>query len=241
MSTEAALILSVDTATPCSSVALSRGDVHNGELLAELNLNSKITHSRRLLGAIDFLLTENGITVTDLDALAVGLGPGSFTGLRIAMATIKGMASAMDKPLLGVSSLDGIALRCCGDRPLCVVLDARKNELYRRWYSSDGQGIYRSTGDIAALGPVRLATEVTESVLFAGDGLLSFGKALEENLGQLFSTAPLPLHYPSAAAIGFLCCEQLQDGKSMDLAQATPLYVRASDAELSLLKKEQKD
>lgn len=241
MSSKHPLILSVDTATPCSSVSLTRGDVHDGELLAELNLNTKVTHSRRLLGAVDFLLTENGFDVTDLDALAVGLGPGSFTGLRIAMATIKGMATAMDKPLLGVSSLDGIALRCSGDRPLCVVLDARKNEIYRRWYASDVRGIYRSEGSIAALGPEHLASEITETVLLVGDGLLSYGESLEELLGEKFSTAPLPLHYPSAAAIGFLCCEQLRAGDIMDLGQAVPLYVRASDAELSLVKKEQQN
>lgn len=241
MSSDRPLILAVDTATSCSSVALSKGDVHDGELVASLTLNSKITHSRRLLTGIDWLLTENSIDFNDIDGLAVGLGPGSFTGLRIAMATIKGLATAMDKPLLGVSTLDALALNCSGDKPLCVLLDARKKEVYRRWYIKDEWDVYRSAGTIQALTPKDLVAEIHESVLMVGDGLLSYGELLQELLGEQVTMAPLPLHYPSAASIGFLCCEQLKQGKLMALDSAVPLYVRASDAELSLVKKEQQE
>ena len=239
MSNARPLLLTIDTATSCSSVALTVGDPHDGELMATLSLNSKVTHSRRLLTGIDWLLRENSISFTDIDALAVGLGPGSFTGLRIAMATVKGLATAMDKPLLGVSTLDGLALCCSGDKPLCVLLDARKKEVYRRWYRPDDRGVYRSEGTIKALTPQDLAREVTELSLMAGDGLLSYGETLQETLGERMIMAPLPLHYPSAAAIGFLCCEQLQNGETLVIESAVPLYVRASDAELSLVKKEQ--
>ena len=239
MSNARPLILAIDTATSCSSVALTAGDVHDGELIATVSLNSKVTHSRRLLTGIDWLLSENSVSFADIDGLAVGLGPGSFTGLRIAMATVKGLATAMDKPLLGVSTLDGLAFCCSGDKPLCVLLDARKKEVYRRWYRPDDRGVYRSKGTIRALTPKDLAREVTELTLMAGDGLLSYGETLQEILGELMLMAPLPLHYPSAAAIGFLCCEQLNQGDVMALDSAVPLYVRASDAELSLVKKEQ--
>lgn len=239
MSGERPLILAIDTATSCSSVALTIGDVHGGELVAALTLNSKITHSRRLLTGIDWLLTENSIEFNDIDALAVGLGPGSFTGLRIAMATIKGLATAMDKPLLGVSTLDALALNCSGEKPLCVLLDARKKEVYRRWYEKDESDLYRSRGIIQALTPKDLASEVKAPVLMVGDGLLSYGEFLKELMGERMTMAPLPLHYPSAAAIGFLCCEQLNKNDVMDLNSAVPLYVRASDAELSLVKKDQ--
>lgn len=235
------LILAVDTATSCSSVALTAGDVHQGELLASLSLNSKVTHSRRLLTGIDWLLSENGINCTDIDGLAVGLGPGSFTGLRIAMATMKGLATAMAKPLLGVSTLDSLALCCSGDTPLCVLLDARKKEVYRRWYKRDARDIYRALGSIQALTPEKLVAEVTEPTLMVGDGLLSYGRDLKEPLGDLMRAAPLPLYYPSAAAIGFLCCEQLHQGDVMDLESAVPMYVRASDAELSLIQKEKQE
>jgi tRNA threonylcarbamoyladenosine biosynthesis protein TsaB len=239
VSSDRPLILAVDTATSCSSVALTIGDVHDGELVAALMLNSKLTHSRRLLTGIDWLLTESSIDFSDIDGLAVGLGPGSFTGLRIAMATVKGLATAMDKPLLGVSTLDGLALNCSGDKPLCVLLDARKKEVYRRWYVKDLSDVYRSQGTIQALTPEDLVAEVQGPVLMVGDGLLSYGEFLKELLGDQMTMSPLPLHYPSAAAIGFLCCEQFSQGDFMALDSAVPLYVRASDAELSLVKKEQ--
>ncbi|MCK5070477.1 MAG: tRNA (adenosine(37)-N6)-threonylcarbamoyltransferase complex dimerization subunit type 1 TsaB [Desulfocapsa sp.] len=238
MSGENPLILAVDTATSCSTVALTTGDIHDGELLATLTLNSKITHSRRLLTGIDWLLSENNIVCNDIDGLAVGLGPGSFTGLRIAMATMKGMATAMNKPLLGCSTLDGIALTCSGDKPLCVILDARKKEVYRRWYVKDDQDLYRPQGSIKVLAPTALVEEITGPVLMAGDGLFSYGDFFKDTLREQLNRAPLPLNYPSATAIGFLCCEQLKQGDIMDLDSASPLYVRASDAELSLVNKE---
>ncbi|MCF8055759.1 MAG: tRNA (adenosine(37)-N6)-threonylcarbamoyltransferase complex dimerization subunit type 1 TsaB [Desulfocapsa sp.] len=241
MSTDRPLILALDTATSCSSVALTVGDAHKGELVATLSLNSRVTHSRRLLAGIDWLLSENNIGFEDIDGLAVGLGPGSFTGLRIGMATVKGLATAMDKPLLGISTLDGLAFCCSGDKPLCVLLDARKKEVYRRWYRPDDRGLYRSKGTIKALTPQDLTREVTESSLMVGDGLLSYGEMLQDSLGERMIMAPLVLHYPSAAAIGFLACEKLQRGETMDLDSAVPLYVRASDAELSLVNREKQE
>lgn len=241
MTTDQPLILAVDTSTSCSAVALTRGSVTDGEVVASVVLNSKVTHSRRLLSGVDWILGESGVEFADIDGLAVGLGPGSFTGLRIAMATVKGLATAMNLPLLGVSTLDALALCCSGDKPLCVVLDARKKELYRCWYQPDGRGIYRSTGEIAAVSAEALIDEITEPSLLAGDGLFSYGQLLKEQLGEKMTCAPLPLHYPTAAALGFLSCEQLQRGEELDIDAAVPLYVRASDAELSLVNKEKQE
>ncbi len=239
MSTERPLILAVDTATSCSSVALTAGDVHSGELLASLTLNSQVTHSRRLLTALDWLLSESNVSFAELDGLAVGLGPGSFTGLRIGMATVKGLAMATGKPLLGVSTLDALALRCSGEKPVYALLDARKKEVYTAFYRQDGQGVLRRQGKIQALSPEQLAEEISEPIMMVGDGLFAYGHFFQERLGALLTLAPLPLHYPSADAIGFLCCEQLQKGEVMDLDSGVPLYVRASDAELSLVRKQE--
>ncbi len=241
MSSKQSLILAMDTATSCSSISLTRGVGAEGELVAELTLNSKVTHSRRLLSGIEWLLTENHISFDEIDALAVGLGPGSFTGLRIAMATVKGLASAMEKPLLGVSTLDALAFTCSGERPLCVLIDARKKEIYRRWYTPDIRGRYNANGCIEALQPAALLAEINHPVLMVGDGVLGYGGFLSKHLEGLLMFAPHPLHYPSAAAVGFLGCEELQAGNIMEIESATPLYIRASDAELSLINKEQQD
>ncbi len=237
MSEESPLILAVDTASSCSSISITRGTIVVGEVVATLCLNAKVTHSRRLLASIDWLLQESGLCLQDIDGFAVGLGPGSFTGLRIGMATAKGMATALDKPLLGVSSLDGLAVTCSGDGPLCALLDARKQQIYRRWYVKDSSGIYRASGEIAALSPVDFASEVVEPCQLLGDGVAVLGEKIKKDMEDMVDEVPLPLHVINAAAVGLLCCEQLLEDKMLDLDSAVPLYVRASDAELSLTKK----
>ncbi len=238
MGDESPLILAVDTASACSSVALTKGDIQNGTLLASLSLNSGITHSRRLLSGIDWLLQKNDVKLRDVDGFGVGLGPGSFTGLRIGMATMKGLVTAVNKPLLGVSTLDGLAFSCSGHLPLCALLDARKQEVYRRWYVKDAEGIYREDGAIEALSPADFANEISEECQLVGDGVFALGSDILEEIKDCAAIAPLPLHSINAAATAFLCCEKLQKNEVMELDSAAPLYVRASDAELSLKKKE---
>lgn len=234
MSGDLPLILSIDTASSCSSVALTRGCGLDGQVIASLSLNSTVTHSRRLLKAIDWLLVETETQWSAVTGLAVSLGPGSFTGLRIGMATIKGLAAALDKPLLGVSTLDALALNCSGEQLICAVLDARKKEVYTCFYRHDDQGIPRRAGEIRVISPLRLAADIEQPVLFVGDAVMIYGDLWREVLGGRFVSAPRTLHYPGAAALGLLAGEKLQSGQHLELAAATPLYVRASDAELSL-------
>lgn len=228
------LILAIDTASSCSSLALTRGSVTGGQVVASLVLNSSVTHSRRLLSALDWLLAETGTNWQDVAGLGVSLGPGSFTGLRIGMATVKGLATAIDKPLLGVSTLDALALNCTGERMICAVLDARKKEVYTCFYRVDRLGVPRRFGTIRVVSPQRLAEEIDQPVLFVGDAVMLYGDFWQETLGARFASAPRTLHYPSAAALGLLAGELLQQGQWLDHASAVPLYVRASDAELSL-------
>ncbi len=238
MGDEFPLIMAVDTASACSSVALTTGNSYNGSLLASLSLNSRVTHSRRLLSGIDWILKENDVKLSDIDGFGVGLGPGSFTGLRISMATMKGLATAVNKPLLGVSTLDGLAFSCSGHLPLCALLDARKQEVYRRWYVKDAGGLYREDGAIKALSPADFIDEISGECQLVGDGVFALGRDVLEGVKDYATIVPLPLHFINAAAISFLCCEKIQKSEYMDIDSAAPLYVRASDAELSLKKKE---
>jgi len=231
------LILAIDTAGSCSSVALTLGTVGastGGQVVASLSLNSSVTHSRRLLSAIDWLLAETETSWQAVQGLAVSLGPGSFTGLRIGMATVKGLAMATGKPLMGVSTLDALALNCTGERLICAVLDARKKEVYTCFYHLDRQGIPRRAGEIRVVNPLQLVAEISQPVLFVGDAVRVYGDIWQEALGDWFATAPIPLHYPCASALGLLAGEMLLKNQCLDLATAVPFYVRASDAELSL-------
>lgn len=239
MSEQHGYILAIDTATPCSTVAITRGGLADGEVAATVSLSSSVTHSRRLLSAIDWLLTEAGVEKDQVTGYAAGLGPGSFTGLRIGMATAKGLAGATGAPLFGVSTLDMLA-SCCTDpdRLICSVLDARKKELYAAFYKCDpATGYPRRISEIEALAPQSLTARITEPVLMIGDGLKAYGEMLKEQIGDKMSTAPAHLWSPSAATLGLLAGDMALRNETLDISAATPFYVRASDAELNLKKK----
>ena len=134
------VILALETATMCGSIAIVAED----KCLAEFSLQTKETHSRRLLAGLDWLFGEASLDWPDIDAIAVSLGPGSFTGLRISLSTAKGLVLASGKKMLGVGTLDGLAAQMFGARQLiCPVLDARKNEIYCGLYRCNEQGIPR--------------------------------------------------------------------------------------------------
>lgn len=231
------LILAIDTATPCCSVALTEGDQGSGKVLASQTLCGTLTHSRRLLTMIERLLGDMAVIWPMLDGIAVSIGPGSFTGLRIGMATAKGLAYAAEKPLLGVSTLTGLAAVCSTTKLICAVLDARKKEVYATFFRRDEDGHIRQTAKISVISPEQLAERIEEPVYMIGDAVSVYGDYWREILGKNLEIAPSQLHLPSAASLGLLAAEQLQIGKVLDIGSASPLYVRASDAELGLLGK----
>ncbi len=233
------LILAIETATGCGSVSLTRGGVEDGRLLAEATVQPEVTHSRRLLGSVDWIMKGAGVEWPDVDGVAVSLGPGSFTGLRIGMAAAKGIVFTTKVPFLGVQTLDAISLSCpVIDRPLWCLLDARKQEVYAACYQPDNNGRPECITPAEVIRPAILADRIREPVMLAGPGV--------DEYYDLFSSIesvqliPAALSSPRAARVGFLAAEQMAAGESMDPATAAPLYVRASEAEINLKKAEGK-
>lgn len=229
-------ILAIDTSTPCSTVAITAGGYGSGRVLASVSLSSDITHSRRLLTSIDWLLTATGFDKNQLAGYAVGLGPGSFTGLRIGMATAKGLAAAAGKPLYGRSTLDVIGAANPGDLPVRVVLDARKKEVYTALYHTDGDSVKR-IGEVEAMSPETLVERIEEKTVLTGDGLKPYREYWEEEIGERIVVAPPHLWSPSAAVLGLMVGDLQSQSDRLDPGSAVPLYVRASDAELNLKRK----
>jgi tRNA threonylcarbamoyladenosine biosynthesis protein TsaB len=226
------LILSIETAAGCGSVALTRGGVDDGRLIAEAAVHAETSHSRQLLGSVEWVMKAVGISWNDLDAIAVSIGPGSFTGLRIGLAAAKGMVFATGKPLIAVPTLDAIALSCpLIDSPLWCVMDARKQEVYAACYGADGQ----QTSPAEAVRPELLAEKIAPPAVIAGPGLAEYQHIFSRIAGLRF--IPSALSSPSAAKIGFLAADKLARGETSDPASAAPLYVRASEAEVNLKKK----
>jgi len=130
MDTRTPLILALETSGETGGLALYRG-----RLLAEVTLSGALTYSRRLLPALDFLLRQLGLDLSGIEALAVSVGPGSFTGLRIGLATAKALALVLKRPLVGVETLAALAAQVPeSPLPVCAVLDARRGELYAALY-----------------------------------------------------------------------------------------------------------
>jgi tRNA threonylcarbamoyladenosine biosynthesis protein TsaB len=174
------ILLTVDTSTPAGSVAVSRGET----LLGEILLNVKSTHTDRLLLTLRQLLTDTGLQLTDVDAFAVVLGPGSFTGLRVGVATVKGLALATGKPALGVSTLQTLAMQVPFPRhPLCVLLDARKNEVYAGLYHCEGGRPVPSRPEVV-IAPEPLLDTLDGETLFAGDGSVAYRTLISRRLGS---------------------------------------------------------
>lgn len=231
------LILSIETSTGCGSVALTKGSCTDGHLLAEYTLRPDITHSRKLLGNIRQIMADADVGWHQLDGLGVSLGPGSFTGLRIGLAAAKGIGMASDVPLVGVESLDGLAQQCMGvDKPVWCLLDARKGQVYGacyRYNSTENRMIIE--GEVAALAPEVLLEKITEPTLLAGPGIKPFFDLFISH--TLLTLLPEVAIQPRAATIGFLAADRLEKGISADPAGLTPLYARASEAEINAKKK----
>lgn len=225
------LLLTLDTATTAGSVALSRGE----QLLGEVLIDTVATHSDRLLIQARQLLSDLGCELAEVDAFAVVDGPGSFTGLRVGIATAKGLAVACHRPLLGVSTLETLAaaLPFC-PLPVCALLDARKQEVYAATFDTSG-GAPRPLDQPRAVSPQRLLEEIVTPTLFVGSGALAYASLLREQLGDRACFAPWPLHTPRASWAASVALPRLRAGESTNPALLLPRYLRLAEAEQNLL------
>jgi len=152
-------VLAVDTSTLLGGVAVVN-DLEG--MVIEVRLNVKSTHSERLMTTIDYALTQSGYTISDMDFFAVAIGPGSFTGLRIGLSTIKGFSYATGKPVVSVSTLETLARNFPFCRyPVCTMLDARKREVYAALFEWKGEGFVRLIDDMS-IGVDRLLGKINE-------------------------------------------------------------------------------
>jgi tRNA threonylcarbamoyladenosine biosynthesis protein TsaB len=226
-------LLAVETSTLTGAVAL----LDAGRVVAESRVNVAVTHGERLMMAIDGVLRAGRWQLGDVEAFAVALGPGSFTGLRIGLSTVKGLAFATGKPVVGVPTLEALAWRLpfCA-YPVCPVLDAKKNEVYAALYRTL-EGRLELLEAARAVAPTTLAEELRATadgpIVFVGDAVGPFADVLVETLGSRARLAPADLRLPSAVTVGELGGSALGRGESADPASLVPLYLRPSEAELA--------
>lgn len=226
-------ILTLDTSSNCSSVALSSGP----SLLGECILGEDRCHSGRLLESISGLLSAAGLTPDGLDALAVSLGPGSFTGVRVGIATVKGLAIAIRKPVVGFSSLAMLAMNL----PFAVsqvapLFDARKGEVYAALYRCGALPVPLVPDLVVP--PEKFLATIDAPTLFVGEGAVRYRDLIRETLGDLALFAPWHAHIPRASAGAVIALHAALEGNFTPLALLNPTYLRASEAELAKRKRE---
>ena len=214
-------VLAVETSTLAGGVALLDEDRIVGEYLLDI----RVTHSERLMMAIDRVLADAGWVVGDLDGLAVSVGPGSFTGLRIGLGTVKGLAFARPVPIAAVPTLDAMAAGLpFSSLPVCPVIEARKGEIFTSRYTWDGVRMRREW-EYLAMTPSELAARLEAPVIVLGDGAAQIASPFAR-------LAPVSRRSPSPAVVGELGIERLRRRETVPIGELVPLYLKPSQAEL---------
>lgn len=226
-------VLSIDTSTESASVAV----IEENKLLCEININHKLQHSVILMEEIDKVLSYLKMSLDDIDGFVLSKGPGSFTGLRIGAAVIKGLSQGSDKPFIAVSSLDGLANNLNhADGIIISMIDALRDKVYARLYSTSSGIKYESEIMLIEIDKLISIARSYPKIIFVGDGSIKYKEKLQTL--SCASFAPPSLNLCRASSLGELGLKLLNEGKSDDIFTFTPLYINKSYAEKELEKKE---
>lgn len=224
------LLLALDSSGLVASVAV----VSEAVMLAEYTVNFKKTHSQTLLPMLNEIVEMVELELGTVDAIAVAAGPGSFTGLRIGSATAKGLGLALNKPIIAVPTLDGLAYNLYGtDKLICPILDARRNQVYTGLYEFEG-GQFKAVKQQTATAIEELLQEINQlgkEVIFLGDGTPIYKEIISEKIKVDYSYAPVHLNRQRAGAIGALGLELYKKNQIETAAEHEPVYLRLSQAE----------
>lgn len=227
-------ILALESSATAASVALCEDET----LIAQSFLHTGLTHSQTLLPQVERLLADCSLQVGDLDLLGVAAGPGSFTGLRIGVSTIKGLAWAKNLPCAACSTLEAMAWNAVGlDGVLCAAMDARRAQVYHGLFQSNGTQIRCLSHDCAIAVDELAATLQGQNPWLFGDGALLCHEALQR-LGIPARLAPPNLRMQSAWGVARLALELHRRGETVAGGSIQPNYLRLSQAERERLERE---
>ncbi|MGL4730694.1 MAG: tRNA (adenosine(37)-N6)-threonylcarbamoyltransferase complex dimerization subunit type 1 TsaB [Clostridium sp.] len=222
------IILSLDCATECATAAILK----DSSLIGEININNKKQHSSILMPMIDELLKNTNLTLNDINGFVVSKGPGSFTGLRVGMATIKGLAQASKKPFVSVSTLDGLANNLYFvDGIICPIMDALRGNVYTAFYNFENDNL-NSLAEPMVMSiddAIEKAKSYGKKVYFIGDGTFKYKDKIDSLDNSVI--APAHLNVAKASSLGEVGLKLLNNGVCDDIYAAAPIYLRLSQAE----------
>lgn len=242
-------VLAIDSSGMTATVAV----VEDTQTIAEYTVNFKKTHSQTLLPMIDTMGKMIELDLKSIDAIAVAGGPGSFTGLRIGSATAKGLGMALEKPLIHVPTVDGLAYNLYGCQDIiCPIMDARRKQVYTGMYTFarrelEGSKETELVLDVLEAQNASPIEELIErlnihgrQVVFLGDGVPVYQDVIKEKMRVPFSFAPASANRQRAAVVGALGIQYYKEGKFETAMEHQPDYLRVSQAERERAEKERK-
>ena len=222
-------ILAVDTSANVATAAVT----DNGRLICESILNHKKTHSEKIMPMIDELLRDSETDIKDIDLFAVANGPGSFTGLRIGVSTVKALAHAADKPIVGVSTLEGLAYNLFGvDGLISPIMDARRSQVYNavyRWEKGELKEVIPPRA--LALSECIAGFEKEKKVYFLGDGVPVYKNEIIEAMGDRAIFAPMTCFLQRASSLAAIAEIKAERGETDTYQTLMPFYLRKPQAE----------
>ncbi|OGL41312.1 MAG: tRNA (adenosine(37)-N6)-threonylcarbamoyltransferase complex dimerization subunit type 1 TsaB [Candidatus Schekmanbacteria bacterium RIFCSPHIGHO2_02_FULL_38_11] len=228
-------ILAIEASTKTGSCAV----FGNEGLLGELTLNTDATHSEKLMPAIISLMGSLQLAFKDLNGVAVSVGPGSFTALRIAISTAKGIAFSANIPLIGVPTLMALAEKVADfDSVICPFLDARKKEVYFALYKRDKDGNLLQLKEETVGSVEEMCRNIKTKTVFLGNGIEVYGERVRQILKKKAVFVSQAQSLPTASTVAGIGYRKLiNDDYPKDLSSVRPIYLRPSDAELTLKRK----
>lgn len=231
-------ILALDSSGLVASVAL----VSEEQLIGEYTINYKKTHSQTLLPMLDVMLSQLDMKVSEIDAIAISGGPGSFTGLRIGAATAKGLGLALNKPLIHIPTAEGMAYQMYGVKGIiCPIMDARRSQVYTGLYEhNEGFQVLEEQMAVSIEELIERLNALQKPVTFLGDGVPVHEQLIREKLTVPHEFAPSYCSRQRAAAVGALAVEYYKLGKIETAAEHKPDYLRVSQAERERAEREAK-
>lgn len=229
-----ALILAIDTSAKPVSCALAR----DGRVLGSFYSNTGLTHSQTLMPMVQNLLDISGVTVRQLDAVAVNAGPGSFTGVRIGVSAVKGITFTHQTPCISVSTLESMAEQVAAPTGtvICCTMDARCQQVYAALFSKNELGETVRLTDDEAISLSELATKlksINKSIVFVGDGSDLCYNAFKETIPEI-QLAPPAVRYQNASATAIVAARLFEAGKTVPAEELLPIYLRLPQAEREL-------
>lgn len=230
-------ILALESSGLVASVAVWE----DHKIIGEFSTNFKKTHSQTLLPMLDKVVQMLELKLEEIDAIAVSKGPGSFTGLRIGSATAKGLGLALDKPLIGVPTVDALAYNLYGTKRLiCPMMDARRAQVYTGLYTFEG-GQFKIVCPQKACSLEEIAEQINalgKETILLGDGVPVYEKMIKDMLHVPYSMAPAHLAYQRAGALASLAAIYFEEGKTETAKAFKPDYLRVPQAERELMEKD---